>query len=29
MEIIEPNVEYWKQGNDEIAHVAKCLLCKY
>jgi len=24
MEIIEPNVEYWKQGNDEIAHVAKC-----
>lgn len=24
MEIIEPNVEYWKQGNDDIAHVARC-----
>jgi thymidylate synthase (FAD) len=24
MEIIEPNVEYWKQGDDVNAHIARC-----
>lgn len=24
MEIIEPNIEYWKQGNDVNAHIARC-----
>ena len=24
MKIIEPSVEYWRQGDDVKAHVAKC-----